>query len=127
MARKATRIGPVQMGIMRVLWRRGNATAREITDSLATTRAIAHSTVQTLLRKLEAKGVVAHDVDGRTFLFRATVTERQIRKSATKELLSRVYGGSTYGLVAHLVRNEKISREELTEIRKLIDEAEGTQ
>lgn len=123
-AKKSMRVGAVQMRIMRVLWRRGEATAREITDELSRRRKIAHSTVQTLLRKLEAKGGVGHEVEGRTFMFRPLVTEEHVRTSATRELLSRVFDGSAYGLVAHVVKNEKIRGEELVRIRRLIADAE---
>jgi len=125
MAPKPIRIGAVQTRILRVLWKRGKATARQITEELSKKKAIAHSTVQTLLRKLEAKGAVGHAVEGRTFIFRPLVTEEQVRRAATEELLSRAFDGSAVGLVAHIVRNEKIPRRELARIRKLIDEAEA--
>lgn len=127
MAKKPIRIGAVQMRIMRALWRHGKATAREITDALSAERAIAHSTVQTLLRKLEAKGVVAHEVEGRTFIFVPLVTEEEVQQSATQELLGRVFDGSAYGLVARLVESKSISRQELERIRGLIEKAEEEQ
>jgi len=121
------RVGAVQMRIMRVLWARHHAAAREITDELSREEPIAHSTVQTLLRKLEAKGAVGHEAEERTFIFHPLVTEAEVCRSATRELLSRIFDGSSVGLVAHLVRHEHISADELEEIRKLIDEAEGNQ
>ena len=125
MSSKSVRVGAVQMQIMRVLWTRERATAREITDELSKNGDTAHSTVQTLLRKLEAKGAVGHEVEGRTFVFHPLVTEAEVRRSATRELLSRIFDGSPVGLVAHLVRHEHISPDELEEIRKLIQEADG--
>jgi len=127
MAAKPVRIGAVQLQIMRVLWARGRATAREITDELSKEKDIAHSTVQTLLRKLEAKGAVGHEVEGRTFVFYPRVTEAEVCRSATRELLSRIFDGSAVGLVAHLVKHEDISADELEEIHALIEEAEGKQ
>lgn len=118
------RIGAVSMRIMRVLWRRGKATARELTDELSKQKFIAHSTVQTLLRKLEAKSAVSHAVESRTFIFFPCVTEERVRSSATAEFLGRVFDGSAVGLVAHVVRNERVSREELEQLRRLIDDAE---
>jgi BlaI family transcriptional regulator, penicillinase repressor len=70
MAMLPPRLGKVQLQIMGVLWARGQATAREITEALCRKAPIAHSTVQTLLRDLEEKGAVTHDVQGRTFVFR---------------------------------------------------------
>ncbi len=118
----ATRMGKVQLRIMNVLWRRGKATAREITDELNQTEPIAHSTVQTLLRGLMEKGAVAHETRGRTFVFIATVAEDKFRRTATRDLISHVFAGSVSDLVSHLLKNEKVSRQELAEIKKLINE-----
>ena len=125
MATTQIRMGAVQLRIMRALWQKGRATARELTEALSRKKPIAHSTVQTLLRQLEAKGAVAHDVQHRTFVFHPLVTEQQVRRSATKELLSRVYDGSAFGLVAHLLRNERISKSEMRRIRQLLKNSEG--
>jgi BlaI family penicillinase repressor len=105
---------------MQVLWARGPATAREITDALNRTAPIAHSTVQTLLRKLEDKGAVAHDVSERTFIFRPLAKPEQVCQRATREFVDRLFGGSPGGLVAYLLRNERIPQEELDEIRRLL-------
>ncbi|HVC98788.1 MAG TPA: BlaI/MecI/CopY family transcriptional regulator [Pirellulales bacterium] len=119
-------LGRVQLDIMRVLWRRGRANAREITEALnhdaaaAGRPAIAHSTVQTLLRKLEAKQAVAHDVEDRTFVFFPLIAEEGVKHRATRELVERVFGGSVGGLVAYLLKEERISRREMAEIERLI-------
>lgn len=118
----ATRLGRVQLLIMQTLWNKGQATARDITDALNETEPIAHSTVQTLLRTLEDKGSIAHKSEGRTFVFFPLVAEDKYKRSATRDLLDRVFGGDVGSLVAHLLKNEKVSRKELREIRKLIDE-----
>jgi len=118
------RLGRVQLQMMKVLWQEGRATARDITAALQQELDIAHSTVQTLLRKLEAKKAVAHEVEDRTFVFYPLVTEEEVTQSATHELLSRVFDGSAYGLVACLVRNEQISSKELEQIHKLVHTGE---
>ena len=121
MTKAPQKLGKVQLQIMQVLWQRGQATAREITDDLCQNAPIAHSTVQTLLRKLEAKGAVAHDSDDRTFVFRPLYRQAEVSASATRDLLERVFGGSVYGLVSHLLKNEAVSPEELARLRQLID------
>ncbi|MEX2169440.1 MAG: BlaI/MecI/CopY family transcriptional regulator [Pirellulales bacterium] len=118
----ATRLGRVQLLIMQTLWNKRQATARDITDALNESEPIAHSTVQTLLRTLEDKGSIAHKSEGRTFVFYPLVAEDKYKRSATRDLLDRVFGGDVASLVAHLLKNEKISRKELREIRQLIDE-----
>jgi BlaI family transcriptional regulator, penicillinase repressor len=116
-----TQLGRVQLRIMQVLWDKGRATAREITDAINAGEPIAHSTVQTLLRGLEEKGSIAHKAEGRTFVFFPLVAEDKFKRNATRDLVERVFGGNAAMLVAHLLKNEKVSREEVDEIRKLID------
>jgi BlaI family penicillinase repressor len=124
MSRGAARLGRVQHEMMQVLWQRGRATAREITEELSRGRPIAHSTVQTLLRKLEAKGAVTHDVEDRTFVFRPLYQQAEVRETAARDLLTRVFNGSVYGLVAHLLQHEPISRDEMRRLRQLVEENE---
>jgi BlaI family penicillinase repressor len=107
---------------MQILWRKGRATAREITDALNASEPVAHSTVQTLLRGLEEKGSVTHETQGRTFVFFPLVEEEKYKRHATRDLLARAFGGNVGSLVAHLLKNEKVSSRELDEIRRLIDE-----
>jgi BlaI family penicillinase repressor len=117
-----TQLGRMQFRIMQVLWDRGRVSAREITDALNESEAVAHSTVQTLLRQLEAKGAVGHDADNRTFVFFPRLKEDRVKKTAAHELLERVFGGDVGSLVAHLLKNERISRDELDELHRLIDQ-----
>ncbi len=118
----AMSLGSVQLRIMRVLWNEESATARRITEVLNESGPIAHSTVQTLLRKLEVKGAVTHEQAERTFTFRALVGESEVSRSAAQDLLSRVFQGSITGLMAHLLDNEEVTPEEIKRLRALVDE-----
>ncbi len=114
-------LGRMQFRIMQALWDRGRASAREVTDALNRGEPVAHSTVQTLLRQLEAKGAVGHEIRDRTFLFFPRLDEERIKRVATRDLLERVFGGSAGGLVAHLLKHERLSRDEMDELRRLIE------
>lgn len=117
--------GRVQLRIMQILWKRREVTAREITDELNElypSEPIAHSTVQTLLRGLEEKEAASHKAEGRTFIFFPLVAEGAFKQSAIGDLVERVFGGNASGLMAHLLKHEKITRKELNEIRRLIGE-----
>ncbi len=118
------RFGRVQFRIMQVLWEKGRANAREITAALNKIEPIAHSTVQTLLRKLEQKEAVDHDVEDRTFIFFPLVQAEHVTQHAFKDFVDRIFAGSTGGLVSYLIKNEYISPEELGEVRKLLDSKE---
>src|SRR5262245_34104097 len=117
-----TRLGRVQLLIMQTLWSRGRANAREITEALNRIEPTAHSTVQTLLRGLEQKGSIGHEIEGRTFVFFPCVEEDKFKRSAVRDLVERVFGGDAGSLVAHLLKNEKVSRQELDEIRRLLNQ-----
>jgi BlaI family penicillinase repressor len=118
------RLGAKQMEILQVIWRRSEATAREITDDLNIGRKkeTAHSTVQTLLRELEQKGVVDHRQEGRTFIFFAIVEQGDVAISATHDLLRRVFEGSPLRLMTHLLQHENLSKEDLDRLHRLIEE-----
>ncbi len=119
-----TQLGRMQFRIMQVLWDRKRANARQITEALNETEPVAHSTVQTLLRQLEAKGAVGHQAEDRTFVFFPRLKEDRVKRTAARELLDRVFGGNVSGLVAHLLKNERMSREELDALRRLIDQSQ---
>jgi BlaI family penicillinase repressor len=115
-------LGSVQLKIMRVLWDEGKATARRVTDVLSEQSPVAHSTVQTLIRQLEAKKAVAHEQSDRTFLYYALIQEHEVGRSVAQDVLSRVFQGSISGLVAHLLDSETISDDEMGRLRRLLDE-----
>jgi BlaI family penicillinase repressor len=121
----ATKLGRMQLLIMQVLWQKGRATAREITEALNEAETVAHSTVQTLLRGLEDKGSVSHEAQGRTFVFFPLVEEANYQQNATRDLVQRVFGGNVADLVAHLLNHEEVSSEELRKIRQLIDQCDN--
>jgi BlaI family transcriptional regulator, penicillinase repressor len=115
-------LGRMQFRIMQVLWDRGRANAREITEALNASEPVAHSTVQTLLRQLEAKGAVEHEAQERTFVFFPKLKEDRVKRTAAREVLDRVFGGNVGSLVAHLLKQERLSRAEVDELRRLIDQ-----
>ena len=119
--KQTPKLGKVQLHIMQVLWEKGEATAREITEILSLQEPIAHSTVQTLLRKLEAKGAVMHIRHDRTFVFRPLTREADVTTTATRDLVTRVFNNSVTGLVAHLLKNEKLSADELQQLRHMVE------
>ncbi len=114
--------GHVQLQILKVLWQKKKASAREITETINLIEPIAHSTVQTMLRVLEDKGAVSHEPEGRTFVFFPLIPEAGFKQTATQNLVESVFGGSPSKLVAHLLDCEGISKKEIEEIRKLIDQ-----
>jgi predicted transcriptional regulator len=115
-------LGDLQHAIMKVLWERGEATSAEVHAALRDERGLAFTTIATMLRKMEDKGVVAHRPDGRQFVYRPTVSEDQVRRSMVGELVARLFAGDAKALVAHLVSEHEIDAGELDELRRRLDE-----
>ncbi|HSO23017.1 MAG TPA: BlaI/MecI/CopY family transcriptional regulator [Chondromyces sp.] len=117
-------LGDLQHAIMKVLWQRAEATVAEVHDALYEERSLAPTTIATMLRKMEDKGVVAHRVDGRQFVYRPTVSEPEVRTSMVSELIDRLFSGDAAALVSHLVADRAIDSDELERLRALLAEAE---
>jgi len=124
MSKKASeiRLGRLELQIMSVVWNKGSATVHDVKEALTRGRKPAYSTILTMMRKLEAKGYLEHDVADRTFVYRATISREQARHSMLGDLLERVFEGSPSLLVSSLVEQNHITEDELREIRKLIAE-----
>lgn len=115
----------LQLAILQVLWDRGEATTQDVWEALSEERALALTTVATLLSRLERKRVLAHRQEGRQYVYRATVTRAEVRRSKIQELTDTLFGGDSAALVSHLVRADDVNAEELERIRALLDEAEA--
>jgi BlaI family penicillinase repressor len=113
-------LGDLQHAIMGVLWEHGEATTAEVHAALREERGLAPTTIATMLRKMEDKGVVAHRALGRQFVYRPTVTEDLVRRSMVGELVERLFGGDPKALVAHLVSEHEIAPNELAELRRRV-------
>jgi predicted transcriptional regulator len=101
---------------MRVLWRLGEASAKQIQEALPGDRH--YNTVMTIIRVLEKKSHLTHREDGRTYLYRPTQSQDKARKRVLKHLIHHVFGGSASSLVANLVETGDLTLEDLDAIRK---------
>jgi len=117
---KFHRLGDLQLQIMKALWLRGEATVAEIHHALPGGSDLAYTTVATMLRKMDARGLVRHRADGRTFIYAAAVAEDQVSRGMAEHVLDRIFGGSVEALVSNLLTTREVSRDELGRIEKLI-------
>jgi len=114
------RLGNLQLAIMRVLWQRKEATAAEVHTILYPERGLAPTTIATMLRKMETKGVVAHRTEGRQFVYAPAVTESEVRRSMVADLTAHLFQGDAAALVSHLLDEGEIDGKELERLRALI-------
>jgi predicted transcriptional regulator len=117
-------LGDLQHAIMKVLWARNEATVAEVHEALLADRGLAPTTIATMLRKMEDKGVVAHRAEGRQFVYRPLVSEDEVRSTMVGELLDRLFAGDPAALVSHLVADHEIDEAEVERLRALLESAE---
>jgi BlaI family penicillinase repressor len=114
-------LSPAETEILRLVWQLEPAAVQEICDSLPKDRSIAYATVQTLLRRLEKKGYVRHEVQGKAHLFSAAVKREQVIKRTVGDFVERLFGGDPLPLMLHLADQSDLKADDLEELKKLID------
>jgi predicted transcriptional regulator len=109
-----------ELAILRVLWDRGPATVRQIHETLG--RDTAYTTVLKLLQIMTDKGLVTRDESARTHIYAAAQPAAKTQRQLVKDLLDRVFAGSSAKLVLQALAAKRATPEELAQIRKLLDE-----
>ena len=117
---KVFKLSELQLKIMKVLWEHGEAAVGDVQAALG--KELAYVTVATMLRRLEARSLVKHRVEGRTFIYKQQVAEDAVTRGMVSDLINRFFVGSMPALVSHLLSSRDVSREELTVLEKLIAE-----
>jgi len=107
---------------MKVLWDGEEATVSQVLEALPNAPDLAYTTIATMLRKMEARGLVAHRVEGRSFIYRAKVAEAVVSRSMADHLVDRLFEGSLTQAVSHLLSTREVSRDELTKLERMISE-----
>ena len=111
---------PLEQFIMDYVWACPNCTAEMCREGLTSQRPLKDSTIRTILRKLEEKGYVTHEVDGRTFVYRAVDTKRNVAVHAAQQLIDRFCGGSVEELLVGLVDNQLLQPKQLQQLAEKI-------
>ncbi len=119
-------LSDLQLDLMRVLWRAGELSVAEVTEALVD-RDLAHTTVATLLSRLEKRGVVEARRDGRMLVYRPCVTEAQVRRTMVSSLIAQVFRGDPKALLAHLVSERDVAQGDLEQVRALLQRADEEQ
>ena len=120
-----TRPTDAELAILRVLWDRGPSTVRQVFEVLAAEKDLGYTTVLKMLQIMNEKGLVQRDVTDRVHTFSTTQSQTQTQRNMLDDLLDKAFGGSSTSLVMQALATRKASQEELGEIRKMLDLAEG--
>ncbi len=114
----------LQLSIMWILWDCEEATVAQVHDDMQGTRELAMTTVATLLSRLEKRGLIAHRSSGRQFIYRALVSENEVRRSMVAELTDRLFQGNAAELVSHLLTSREIDAGDMARVRELLETRE---
>jgi BlaI family penicillinase repressor len=109
-----------ELDVMNVLWERGSATVSEVLEELQDE--LAYTTVLTILRRLEEKGHVGHDADGKAHRYLPLVQREEAQDSAIQRVTRKLFLDSPALLMSRLLRKGTLTEEELRDLRSLVDE-----
>jgi BlaI family transcriptional regulator, penicillinase repressor len=123
MRRADPTLTPQELAIMKIVWRRGTSTVRDVYEDLRETRRIAYTSVMTIMNILAEKGYLKRRKQDRAFVYRPTRPEQAVLTSMVREFVGRVFDGASRPLLLHLVKDRKLSPRDRTEIIRLIKEA----
>ncbi|HUM06493.1 MAG TPA: BlaI/MecI/CopY family transcriptional regulator [Terriglobales bacterium] len=113
-----------ELEILRVLWSRGPSTVREVHDSLAESKDVGYTSVLKFLQIMTAKGLVKRNETQRAHVYEACLPAEQTKRQLAGDILQRVFEGSASQLMVHALAGKKASREEIEELRRLLNEYE---
>ena len=117
------RLGDLQLAIMHVLWACKEASSSQVHAALVNEHGLAPTTIATMLKKMEDKGVIRHRAEGRQFIYQPAVAEEDVRQTMVRELVGNVFRGDRAALVNHLLAEGDFDPDELAALRARIERA----
>src|SRR5258707_8289723 len=118
-------LGDVEQAVMDYVWTHGRVTAESCREGLASSRPMKDSTIRTVLRRLEEKGYLTHELEGRTFIYKASDARQNVAVRAVKGIIDRFCGGSAEQLLLGMVDNAVLNRKQLERLAKKIAERQA--
>lgn len=109
---------------MKVVWQKREATVRDVYETLLDRRKVAYTTVMTMMKILEAKGHLRRRREEKAYVYRPTRREGVVMRSMVREFINRVFNGSAQPLLVHLLKDRRLTEQEIEELARLIKEAE---
>jgi BlaI family transcriptional regulator, penicillinase repressor len=113
-----------ELEVARIVWERGGATVRQVLDALPEERGLDFKTVQTYLRRLEAKGYLRTHREGRSNVYRPIVRPSQVIGEVMDDFLNRLFDGQVLALFEHLVNDRGLTGAEIRQLREMLDRLE---
>ena len=122
--KKSEQLTDGEQSIMEILWAQGECSVKEISEKLSLDKPTAYTTVQTMCKILADKDYASFTKEGRAFIYRAKMTQKEARQGALSALLTRFFGSSPELLAQHLIQETDIELDDLEALQKQIDQSE---
>lgn len=122
MKTKTRNLTEQELEIMKVVWERKAATVREIYEVLRERKTVAYTTVMTMMNILESKGHLVKRPEGRAFVYEPSQARTQVVSGMVQDFVDRVFDGAAQPLILSLIKERKLSKRDLEEISRLIEE-----
>jgi predicted transcriptional regulator len=119
--KKSSQLTDVEQRILEVLWKEGEASVKDIAQALSEEKPTAYTTAQTMCKILEEKGYADYRKEGRAFIYRAKISQKEARQGALTSLLNRFFGSSPELLAQHLMEESNINLDDLQSLQDQID------
>jgi BlaI family penicillinase repressor len=113
-------VSPAETEVLRIVWQLDKATVQQVCDKLPARRRISYATVQTLLRRLEKKGYLKHDIRGKAHVFFAAVRRETVIKRSVGDFLDRLFGGDPIPLIQYLAEHGRIDTDDIEKLKRLL-------
>jgi BlaI family transcriptional regulator, penicillinase repressor len=120
-------LGSLQSEVMEIVWQRGEATVAAVVEAISRRRAVAYTTVLVAMQKLSQSGWLKHRAEGRAYVYSPAKSREQASGGVLKDLLQSAFGGDARLLLSQLLDSKPMNREQLDELRRLIDERRKAQ
>ncbi len=125
--RKSTKPTDAELSILKVLWREGPSTVRDVRDALNVERKTGYTTALKLLQIMTEKGLVNRDESNRAHVYQPSASEEETQKQIVGDLLDRVFGGSAMKLVLHSLTSQQATPQDIQQIREMLSKLEREQ
>ena len=118
-------ISESELEVLKILWDSGEATSSQIVDKLVQTTDWKPKTIQTLITRLVTKGAIKTDkINSKTFIYSPNVSEAEYKNHANKSFVERIYNGSISLMLTSFIKEQKLSRQDINELKKLLEDEE---
>jgi len=117
-------LSKAEMEVARIVWERGKATVRDVCEALSESREVEYKTIQTFLRRLEAKGYVKSERVERSLVYSPRTRPQTVIREAVADFVHRLFGGEALPLLEHVIQEQGLTPDDVRKLREMLERAD---